>query len=312
MKEEIQAIKKAASLLVVAGRRMKLEKRGAEHWGCCPFHNEKSPSFAIKQKGDDFVFYCQGCGKGGDVIRFVEYIDHCTTKAAIEKLKSEFGIEPDYDAVERAHALDKNDEWKKGAQQVTETFHNIADDNTKPKVVYNMEQWRGREVALSANPEALAWLLNVRGITEATAKELHLGYSKKCQGHIDPEFEHAREKGWVLFPRVQGSKVVAVKLRSIVEKAFSQFKDMDSKALFNVECISPLDPVFLTEGELDTAVLVQAGFYAVSMPNATAKLTPEAGILLKNATCIFLAGDNDENGIKGMRQWKLGWIRTLL
>ena len=90
-----------------------------------------------------------------------------------------------------------------------------------------------------------------------------------------------------------GDKVVAVKLRSILTKAFSQWAGMDAKALFNYETVNGFEPVFVTEGELDACVLEQAGFCAVSMPNATPNLTPEGRNRLKRATCIFLAGDND-------------------
>lgn len=278
MKEEIAELKKKASLLKVAAKHVKLEKRGAESWGCCPFHSEKSASFAIANKKGEEVFFCQGCGKGGDVIRFVEYIDHCTTKAAIQKLKAEFGI--------------GNDEFRESAQQVADTFHNVADTG-KPKITFTLEQWAGKEKALATNTEALAWLSDVRGIDNACATVLHLGYQKSCVGHLDADSEHARDKGWILFPRIHDGKIVAVKMRSIAVKAFSQIANMDAKALFNMDCINPLEPVFLTEGELDTAALVQAGFNAVSVPNATAKLTPDGRITLKVAPCIFLAGDND-------------------
>jgi KaiC/GvpD/RAD55 family RecA-like ATPase len=278
LKEEIADLKKKASLLKIAGKHVRLEKRGAEHWGCCPFHNEKSASFAISVKNGEEVFYCQGCGKGGDVIRFVEYIDHCTTKAAIQKLKAEFGI--------------GNDEWREKAQEVADTFHNVADTGT-PKVSFTLDQWAAKEKALFEHGEALDWLLGVRGIRGDTVRALHLGYQKQITGHIDTELEHIRDKGWILFPRIHDNKIVAVKMRSIAAKAFSQVPNMDAKALFNTDAISPMDPIFVTEGELDTAALVQAGYSAVSMPNANAKLTPDARIALKQAPCIFLAGDND-------------------
>src|SRR6267154_2966190 len=119
--DEIKIIKQKASLLAVAKQaRLKLEKKGDEWWTCCPFHSEKTPSFAIKSKGGEQLFYCQGCGKGGDVIRFVEYFYHCTTKKAIDRLKDDFNI--------------NNAEYRAAAQQVQETFHNIADtENEKPK-----------------------------------------------------------------------------------------------------------------------------------------------------------------------------------
>ena len=54
----------------VVGRYCKLEKRGNRWWGCCPFHNEKTPSFAINEY--EQFFHCFSCGASGDVIKFVE------------------------------------------------------------------------------------------------------------------------------------------------------------------------------------------------------------------------------------------------
>lgn len=283
MKSEIEEIKRRVPLLRVVQGRVKMEKRGEEYWGCCPFHNEKTPSFAVKEKNGEQVFYCQGCGKGGDVIRFIEFVDHCTTKQAIEKLK------------------DLGGGWQDNANRVAETFQPVAAE--EPKKTLPLEKWAGCEKALAANKPALDWLLNVRGITLETAQALHLGYAEKCAGFLKPEDEHARDKGWIMFPRIIGDRVVAVKMRGVAAKAFSQLKNMDAKALFNVETINPLEPVFVTEGELDTVIMEQAGFRAVSMPNSTTKLTPEAKNKLKEAACVYLAGDNDGKvGNMAMRQ----------
>ena len=285
MKDDIKQIKQEVSLLRVAAGYLKLEQRGGEYWACCPFHNEKTASFAIKDKNGELVFFCQGCGKGGDVIRFVEYIDNCTTKTAIEKLRAMCGDQHD---------------WSDGAQQVTETFHTVAD---KPKRVLKADTWPPYEKALQSNAAALKWLKEVRGITVETAAALRLGYSQECTGTLKEEFEPARKKGWILFPRFAGDKILAVKMRGMGAKAFSQATNMDGKALFNADTVNELEPIFVTEGEFDAVIMEQAGFRSVSMPNATTKLTPENKLLLKRAPVIFLAGDNDgKSGNAAMRQ----------
>lgn len=282
----IDDIKRQISLLRVAAGRLKLEKRGEEYWACCPFHSERTASFAIKVKNGEEVFFCQGCQKGGDVITFVELIDHVSRKDAIEKLQA---------------LCADHTQWTDGAAKVAETFQSVAD--TKPKLKFSVEQWAKSEQALRANPAAMKWLLDARGITAETAVSLRLGYSQNCSGHLPEEAEAARNKGWVLFPRIYKGSVIAVKMRSITVKAFSQMKDMDAKALFNVETINELEPIFVTEGEFDTAIMEQCGFRAVSMPNSTTKLTPENKVALKRASCIYLAGDNNGKvGNAAMRQ----------
>jgi KaiC/GvpD/RAD55 family RecA-like ATPase len=275
LKNEIEALKRAVPLVRVVSAKVKLEQRGGEYWGCCPFHNERTASFAIKEKNGEQVFFCQGCGKGGDVVRFIEYIEHCTTKQAIDKLKVIAG----------------NVDWQEGAKKVAETFQSVTEE--KPKITVPLEKWPAFEMALEHNKAALDWLQNVRGITLETTKALRLGYAQSVKGRLNPEDEPARDKGWILFPRIEGNNLVACKARSITTKAFSQWANMNPKALFNAETINALEPVFVTEGELDTAVMEQAGFRAVSIPNASTKPTPEIKALLKNAECVYLAGDND-------------------
>lgn len=295
MKNEIAEIKKQVSLArIAAARGLRFENRGNELWALCPFHTEKTPSFAIKLKDGEELFFCQGCGKGGDVIRFIEFADSCTTKDAIKKVREMAG-EP-----EMATAVE-NKEWRGDAQRVAETFHNVAEEKEKIKVP--VERWSQFETALQNSPAALKWLADVRGINADTAKQLRLGYQQTCKGFLKPEEESARDKGWICFPRIHGQHIVACKMRSISVKAFSQWKNMDAKALFNVDTINPLEPVFVTEGEFDTAIFEQADYRAVSIPNSNTKLTPEAKAALKGAAYIVLAGDNDGGvGNAAMRQ----------
>src|SRR5208282_285743 len=265
---------------------MKLEKRGGEFWGCCPFHGENTPSFAIKVEEGAEKFYCQGCGKGGSVIDFVVLMDKCTLKDAINKLKAMVG----------------NDEYKAGGEQVMATFQPVGE--TKEKKVIPILAWPPKEMALLENAAAMDWLQNKRGLNIETIKGLRLGFVQSCgNSHLNPENEHARTGGWVMFPRINGDKIVAVKMRGVTAKAFTQVTGMDAKALYNVNDINAMEPVFLTEGELDTGIFKQAGFCAVSIPNANYKITPEGKLQLKNAACVFLAGDNDGSvGNEAMKQ----------
>jgi len=297
--KEIQDLKGQVSLLRVAQHHIQLTQRGNEYWACCPFHKENTASFAIKVKpSGEEVFFCQGCSKGGDVIKFLELIEGITTGEAIKKLKDMSGW------TDKQGDTKANEEWKADAAKVEEVFHPIADDNSKPKITLPIARWAGPEKALQANAGALAYLLTARGITAETAAALRLGYTQTVgKAQLPPEFEHAREQGWIVFPRIEGDKIVAIKSRSIVAKCFVQTPHMNAKALFNTETINGLEPVFVTEGEYDTAVLEQAGFRAVSIPNANTKITPEYKKMLKNAECVYLAGDNDGGvGNVAMRQ----------
>jgi DNA primase len=74
----------------IVGRRVRLIKRGREHTGLCPFHNEKSPSFTVND--DKGFFHCFGCGEHGDVIGFVMKTENLTFPETIERLAEEAGM----------------------------------------------------------------------------------------------------------------------------------------------------------------------------------------------------------------------------
>jgi DNA primase len=90
-------------LAELVGRKVRLTKRGREHVGLCPFHNEKTPSFAVvEEKG---FFHCFGCGAHGDAIGFVMRAESLSFPEAVERLASEAGLPlPVFDPQERAKA----------------------------------------------------------------------------------------------------------------------------------------------------------------------------------------------------------------
>ncbi len=65
-------LRRAVNPIDVIGGYVRLRKVGKRHVGLCPFHTEKTPSFSVSPEG---LFHCFGCGKGGDLIRFLEMIE---------------------------------------------------------------------------------------------------------------------------------------------------------------------------------------------------------------------------------------------
>ena len=78
------------SLAALVGRRVRLERRGREFAGLCPFHNEKTPSFYVVE--DKGFFHCFGCGAHGDAIGFVMRADNLDFIEAVERLAGEAGL----------------------------------------------------------------------------------------------------------------------------------------------------------------------------------------------------------------------------
>ncbi len=83
------------SIVDVVGRRVPLTKKGQNYWGCCPFHNEKTPSFSVnEEKG---FYHCFGCGEHGDIISFTMKTGNLEFRDAIKELADLAGLKmPDY------------------------------------------------------------------------------------------------------------------------------------------------------------------------------------------------------------------------
>ena len=83
------------SIVDVVGRRVPLTRKGQNYWGCCPFHNEKTPSFSVnEEKG---FYHCFGCGEHGDIISFTMKTGNMEFREAITELASQAGMKmPDY------------------------------------------------------------------------------------------------------------------------------------------------------------------------------------------------------------------------
>ena len=93
--ESVEAVEAAADMLDVVGGRTQLRKAGARYVGRCPFHEERTPSFSVNPV--DKLFYCFGCGKGGDLISFVRETENLDFAGAIEWLGDRFRVPLEYE-----------------------------------------------------------------------------------------------------------------------------------------------------------------------------------------------------------------------
>ena len=82
--EFIENVKNANDIIDVANSYISLKKKGNSYFGLCPFHREKTPSFAISQ--DKQIYHCFGCGEGGTVIQLIERLENLEFPEAIEFL----------------------------------------------------------------------------------------------------------------------------------------------------------------------------------------------------------------------------------
>jgi DNA primase len=88
--DEVEEIKSRLDIAEVVGDYVALTKKGRNYWGRCPFHNEKTPSFAVSPEKQ--TFHCFGCGKGGDIFTFVMEMEHLDFREALERLAERAGV----------------------------------------------------------------------------------------------------------------------------------------------------------------------------------------------------------------------------
>jgi len=144
-------IRAAADIVDVVGEHTTLKKAGNSWKGLCPFHREKTPSFTVNR--DRGLFYCFGCGAGGDLFGFVRQIERVEFREAAEILARKYGIE-----IPKRTRRDGADRSEKLREAVTRAHKAYMD------ALWN------------APNRALAYLES-RGVSEETARELALGFA---------------------------------------------------------------------------------------------------------------------------------------
>ena len=89
--ELIEEVRSRNDIVDLISTHVQLKKKGGSYFGCCPFHNEKTPSFSVSR--DKQMYYCFGCGKGGNIFTFLTEYENYTFTEAMEYLADRSGIE---------------------------------------------------------------------------------------------------------------------------------------------------------------------------------------------------------------------------
>lgn len=156
--ETINAVQNSADIVSIIGEYTKLERRGSDWWGCCPFHNEKTASFHVEP--DKKFYYCFGCHAGGDVIKFIMEQEKVSYSDAIATLAKRTGIEIKY----TNGTPEKENPQLKIIEQYTELYERTA----SMFHYFLIETPQGKS--------ALEYITS-RGITLDTIKKFKLGFA---------------------------------------------------------------------------------------------------------------------------------------
>src|SRR5215469_3600516 len=150
----LDELRQHLSLAGIIARKVRLQRRGRENVGLCPFHNEKTPSFTVSD--DKGFFHCFGCGAHGDVIGFVMRSEGVAFPETVERLAREAGL---------ALPVSSPEERERAERQATLV-----------SAIETAAAWYERELAASSGRSALHYLER-RGLTPATIARFRLGYA---------------------------------------------------------------------------------------------------------------------------------------
>ena len=158
-KQDIDYIFDNIDIVSLVSEYVKLEKRGQNYLGLCPFHNEKTPSFTVSPEKK--IAHCFGCGKGGNIFQFVSLIENITYNQAIAKLGTRLGLDIESnDNKEASYDLNNELDIMYYGHRLLADYYNYILLNTKEA------------------EDSLKYLLN-RGLSEDVIKHFNLGYAPR-------------------------------------------------------------------------------------------------------------------------------------
>ena len=303
----LDELRARTSLSALIGKTTKLTKAGREHKGCCPFHNEKTPSFYVN---DDKGFYhCFGCSAHGDAIRWMTDQRGLPFMDAVKELAQAAGMEvpaQDKRSAERAEKANSLHDVMTAAAEWFRT--NLG----------GLDGTAGRE------------LLERRGISADTARTFGFGYAPDARGKlrtalkpfgdamlieagllisVEGKEPYDRFRGRLMIPiRDQRGRVIAFGGRIIGDGEPKYLNSPDTplfdkgRTLYNIDRALPAarkaDRVFVVEGYMDAIALAQAGIGEVVAPLGTALTEHQLERLWRITDVPTLCFDGDNAGQK--------------
>ncbi len=309
----LDELKNKNDIVDIISRYVRLEQRGGNYWGKCPFHHEKTASFSVNAAGQ--FYYCFGCHKSGDVISFVMEIEALDFNDAVRFLAERVKMalpEVKYD-----------DEKIKESKRKKERIYSLLRDAARFYVgnLYTAGAEKHNEyiakrgiskeyvtkfgIGASLGFRELPAFLESKGYTK---EEMVLsGAAGKKDGRV-----YDALGGRLIIPIInQFGQVVAFGGRLLEKADFAKYKNTGETQVFNKSNIlyninnlkklkneKGLDSVIIVEGYMDTISLVQGGFPNVVASMGTSLTKDQARILKRYTDKVFISYDGDFAGQK--------------
>lgn len=306
--EVIEEIRMKNDIVDVVSGYVKLQKKGSSYFGLCPFHNEKSPSFSVSPGKQ--IYYCFGCGAGGNVISFVMQYENYTFQEAVKFLAQKAGIqlpEAEYSEETRKKENKRARLLQVNKEAATYFFHQLRSENGRAGWQY----------------------LKKRGLSDETIRKFGLGFANmtsndlvkflKSKGYEDEVIRDAglatfdekfgfHDKFWnrVMFPiqdinhrvigfggRVMGDGKPKY-LNSPETPVFDKSRNLYG---LNIARTARKNQIILCEGYMDVITMHQAGFSQAVASLGTAFTEGQASLLKRYTDEVILSYDSDGAGV---------------
>ncbi len=302
-------------LAALIGRRVRLQRKGREHQGLCPFHNEKTPSFTVNEaKG---FYHCFGCGAHGDAFSFVMQTEGLGFQEAVERLAAEAGLEVPKPTPEAKAAAARQASLLEVVEAACQLFE---------------KSLRGQEGA-----EARSYLER-RGLTARSVERFRLGFAPDRRGFLTEALQREGIKpaqlveaglakqdeaggrlreyffGRIVFPITdRRGRVVAFGGRRMGEGGPKYLNSPDNTLFHKGELLYNLkgaqealrdksQRLLMVEGYMDVIALAQFGFGAAVAPLGTAMTEQQLGQAWRLVDEPLLCMDGDEAGRRAARR----------
>ena len=291
-------------------KRVPLKKAGKDYKACCPFHNEKTPSFTVAPNKQ--IFHCFGCGESGGAIDFVMKFDHLEFKEAVETIAAESGITVVYD--QSAKPVDERfKRYRALMQKVSDFFrHQSKHSHAKNKILaYAQKRGLTREITsrfeLGFAPPGWDNLFNnFKENSEALTDLETMGLlvaKKDKQGQYYDRFRdrlmfpiHNTKGDVIAFGgRVLSDQDSPKYLNSPETPIFSKSREL--YGLYHARKFSrSMDYILVVEGYMDVIALHLAGITRVVATLGTATTSQHLQTLAKSTNTIIFCFDGDKAG----------------
>ena len=308
-KDFINDLSSRIDIIEIINKRVSLKKAGKDYKACCPFHNEKTPSFTVAP--DKQIFHCFGCGESGSAIDFVIKHDHLDFVEAIETIANEAGLQVIYEK--------NSDSTYSKTQEYFEIMKEVSD-------FYSL-QIRSKKYLPIISSYA-----KKRGLIGDVAKKFEIGYSSPEWGLLFEKFKDdeksiarlvemglliKREKKEGYYDRFRGrlmfpihnfkGQVIAFGGRSIDEESQPKYLNSPETPLFSKskelyglyharKYSRSIDNIIVVEGYMDVVSLHQHGVTNAVASLGTATTPQHIDILSKTSNNIVFCFDGDIAG----------------